>query len=147
MKFSRCFHVSEVGCNTVYTVFTCSIYLSFLSLSRTVKFLYFISNRLPFFLSRERPFLRFSISSGWVSTLFLSLSRRTWLRSHLWHPLSLFRGCSPRVTATLTVTNDPGGFQGVAMDLSHVRPGLIWPHSFHRSSSTDVRIRSPATRT
>lgn len=45
-----------------------------------------------------------------------------WLRSHLWPPLSLFRGCSPRgVTAPSTVTNDPVEFRGVAMDLSHVR--------------------------
>lgn len=144
MKFFRCFHVPESVIPFTRYSHAQSIFL-FLSFTHTVKFLYFISNRLPFFLSRERPFPPLLYFSGWAS--FNPVSLRTWLRSHLWHPLSLFRGCSPRVTATLTVTNDPGEFQGVAMDLSHVRPGLIWPHSFHRFSSTDARIRSPATRT
>ena len=75
-------------------------------------------------LSRERPFpllFYFAPRTRFRPPIHL-FPPFNWLRSHLWPPLSLFRGCSPRgVTAPSTVTNDPVEFRGVAMDLSHVR--------------------------
>lgn len=95
-------------------------FLSFLSLYCQPRYILSVTS-FSFYFPPSFPFISSStllISRETVPTSLPFRPRTSnppfnWLRSHLWPPLSLFRGCSPRgVTAPSTVTNDPVEFRG-----------------------------------